>query len=244
MTTVDERLQLLEASTKRLEKSQKRYRLVPIIVVVLIQIMVGNVRAEIVQGDFDGNGVVDFSDFLVFAGNFGKTGDKFDPNNPNIAMVYDTVKVYVEELQTVQPAEDGIIEGLTHLEGYASKDNWDADAENDGLKINLYLGGANSYSMPEEQQAIIIDVIVKVYVRIYDSNYNTIPGELVYEQKHTGTIKSLIYTNNVKNIPREKLEPFDDRNFYTTFTLVTPKQGNFETFDTFALKENPNDTRK
>ena len=37
-----------------------------------------------IPGDFDGSGVVDFSDFLAFAGAFGSTEKRFDLNGSGV----------------------------------------------------------------------------------------------------------------------------------------------------------------
>ena len=48
-----------------------------------------------VPGDINRDGVVDFEDFFIFADNFGKSG------SPEVDIVYDTLKVEVEQIKTV-----------------------------------------------------------------------------------------------------------------------------------------------
>lgn len=235
MATVEQRLE-------RLERSQKRYWLVPIIVVMLIQIMAGNVRAEIVQGDFDGNGVVDFSDFLVFAGNFGKTGDKFDPNAIGQTVVYDTVKVYVQELITVAPPEDGVISGLASLTIRTLRENWDGDLSDDGIGIGLWLRNASGGTVELNDAEKAIEVVFEVSVWEADI--------VVLTEKYTGKIGTFFvgggnaYFDKVFKIEREKLEPFESRRFDVTVKLITPKQGTFEDIGKYALISNDGNNKK
>ena len=58
--------------------------------------------SERLPGDINGDGQVDFFDFLLFADNFGKTGGAtFDPNAGPDAVVSDTVIVSVTDTITV-----------------------------------------------------------------------------------------------------------------------------------------------
>ena len=230
----------IEQGLRRL-RLQKRYRLVPIIVIVLIQIMMGNVRAEIVQGDFDGNGVVDFSDFLVFAGNFGKTGDPYNPNAIGQTVVYDTMTVYVQELITVAPPEDGVISGLASLTIRAQRGNWDGDIPDDGISIGLWLQNASGGTVGLNDAEKAIEVVFEVSVWEADI--------VVLTEKYTGKIGTFVgggnaYFDRVFKIEREKLEPFESRSFDVTVKLITPKQGTFEDIGKYALKSDDGNNKK
>jgi hypothetical protein len=211
MATVDQRLE-------RLWKSKKRYLLVPIIVVVLMQIMVSNVRAEIVQGDFDGNGVVDFPDFLVFAGNFGKTGDPYDPNTVVRATAYDTVKVLVEGLAPPDSTID--LSSLGSITASISSENWDADPQDDGLEYWLRWNTSRG-SSNESPNAI---VTVKIQVFTYESDPAVILGSLLYETTIIGQ-GGLVGWGHIDRI---HLEPFQTRNYYVKALITTPTGQTFE----------------
>ena len=52
-----------------------------------------NVNAQRNVADLDGSGVVNFADFIIFARNFGGTGDPFDPSAPDTVIVHNTVVI-------------------------------------------------------------------------------------------------------------------------------------------------------
>jgi hypothetical protein len=53
--------------------------------------------AQRLSGDLDGNGAVNFADFLVFASNFGKMGEAFDPASKDTVFVVVTDTVFVTD---------------------------------------------------------------------------------------------------------------------------------------------------
>lgn len=70
--------------------------------VLLILALTGAAIAARIPGDLDGDGDVDFADFLTFAANFGQEGgDQFDPDLPGT--YHDTVTVTVTDTALVYP---------------------------------------------------------------------------------------------------------------------------------------------
>jgi hypothetical protein len=202
-----------------------------VLVFLIVQAISSDVYGERVQGDFDGNGVVDFKDFLVFAGNFGKTGDVFDPDTIAQATVYDTVKVFVQELITPQEG-DGIFPDLTSVVvAFPSKANWDADAENDGLQYEIWFKNSNDGAVDMSGARTSIPVTIEVSLAV--------GGEVVYKEVMQGPA-GLFYDGSFsgpkQRINRERIEPFD-RVFTISIKLITPKQGIFESPTRSAYKE-------
>lgn len=185
-----------------------------------------------IQGDFDGNGIVDFQDFLIFAGNFGKTGDPFDPNMIEQATVYDTVKVFVQKLLPDSPPEDGAINGLASVHiAFPIRTSWDADSDTDGIQFLFWLkdSSGNTLSLTEQEKSI--EVILGVSV------FENQSGALALSETWKGQI-GLFYNNSFGpylRIEREKLEPFDNRQFNLSVKLITSKQGTFEAKVSYSL---------
>ena len=58
-----------------------RNSLWPIVMIVVVLFLSATGQATPVPGDINGDGTVDFSDFLILAQNFGKSGDPFRPDS-------------------------------------------------------------------------------------------------------------------------------------------------------------------
>lgn len=203
-----------------------------VLVILFVQFAPQSSYADVVQGDLDGNGIVDFQDFLIFAGNFGKTGDPYDPNSLARTTVYDTVKVFVQELITVAPSDDNLISGLASVDiAFPLRTSWDADADNDGLQFNFWLKDSSDNILSITEQAKSIEVTVEVSLRESQTD------SLVLFETWKGQL-GLFFNNSSGpklRIEREKIEPFDSRRFNLSVKLITPKQGTFEARVTYSL---------
>lgn len=84
------------------EQEEIRMRIYAIVTILIL--MATNASADRVLGDLDGSGKVDFEDFLIFAGNFGKEGDIFNPDEP-VGSPTDTIRITVHDTVQITNSE-------------------------------------------------------------------------------------------------------------------------------------------
>jgi len=185
---------------------------------------------ERILGDLDGNGVVNFVDFLTLAGNFGKTGDPYDPNA--IANTYDTVTVYVQKLLPDISSDNNLIPDISALRiTVAFPANWDSDAQNDGITFRLVADHSrgNAISLSDSEKAIQVLLEVSLFeISLFDKTVN----ELVFSETWSGPM-GLFFSSDANRIPREKFGPIEGQAFNLSVKLITPEQGTFESIRDF-----------
>ena len=70
-------------------------------IVLLAIILITAPQVEAIDGDIDKDGDVDFSDFLILAQNFGKTGPPPQPEQPDTVYVTKRDTIYVTVIDTI-----------------------------------------------------------------------------------------------------------------------------------------------
>ena len=179
-----------------------------------------------IPGDINGDGIVDFADFLIFAQNFGKTGDPFTPGDPP-ATVYDTVVVFVQQLAPPPAALE--IPGLESISITSYWVNWDAEPELDGIRVLIrpqdrFGNNIANWIPPRYDTQIPMTVEVALYT---DNNRDGNPDSerKVYSGKFQGTAYDFI-DRNVIQIPKDQIlaDPLKDYKWgVVEVTLTTPR---------------------
>lgn len=81
-----------------------------LVIFMVILVFVSDVSGEVLRGDINGDGSVDFADFLILASEFGKTGEVTGTDTLRVT-VYDTIRVQapdtVEVIRTIYILADG-----------------------------------------------------------------------------------------------------------------------------------------
>ena len=189
-----------------------------------------------IPGDLDFDGDVDFTDFNLFAQNFGRSGGAI--GQPTLAGASaDTTYVTVVVHEVKQPVE-GEIPNLAFIEISDSWKNWDADAEDDGIEVGLFaqdISGGLIY--PSD---IPDNIPLTMDVALYkDNNDDDVPDKpAIYTGQFKGTSKDFFRASiSLARIPKEqiKVDPLADEKLgILKVSLATPKQGAFSAIETWV----------
>ncbi len=157
--------------------------------------------------------------------------------------------MYVEELITIAPPEDGVIGGLAYITSAIRRENWNADIGNDGIRISLWFRNSSGGTAGSGDYGLFTEADLAIEVAIEILVYEADSSNLVLTEKFIGKVGVLVKQPQSLSSPdfrieREKLEPFDDRRFDVIVRLITPNQGTFETIGHYALTDGARNNQK
>jgi len=130
------------------------------------------------------------------------------------------------------PKEEQVIKDLANIKIMAMSKNWDADAADDGIALDISYYDSKGQPITFRDTSVTVGIELYGYREVLDT-FDHKKTELVYQQQVTvdHSMKMSEMFGNYIRIPFEN--SMVDQNKYYEFgtikvTVITPKQGNFE----------------